>query len=204
MLPDLCRDSWRITALLPALPVLLFLEQTPLFSSTNLRAGRHNRRSDSSNSSALFQLTHARWSIRCPERTALTLLPSMHNACWKSGGSISAVHSFLCRLYCAISTAAVTLQTGFSCFAPRKLQDVLVGHRGEGCMLAAQSVHRGWRWFQALLPVSTKASKRLKGIKPRGFFTAQITVAKFGSNFSRAHIPLLAAPCISTGARVAL
>lgn len=70
--------------------------------------------------------------------------------CWKIGGSITAVHGFLCRLYCAISILAITLQADSSCFAPRKLGDILAGHHEEGCMLAAQFVHCGWRWFQAL------------------------------------------------------
>ena len=99
------------------------------------------------------------------------------------------MHGFLCRLYCAISIVVVTLQTDFSCFAPREIQDMLVGHHGEGWMLAASLciVAEGdSRPSIPLVPVSTKASKKLKGIKPRFFFfIAQITVTKSTYTFAR-------------------
>lgn len=49
-------------------------------------------------------------------------------------------------------------------------------------------------------PRALKAARNLRKQIHNVFSTAQITVIKFGSSFSRAHVPLLAAPCLSAGA----
>lgn len=67
MLPDLGRDSWRITALFLVLPMLLYLEQ--LYSSLQLRS--------STLLPACFQLTHARQNIRSLQGAIVILVPWM-------------------------------------------------------------------------------------------------------------------------------